>query len=544
METDIKEYVMPLLRWWWLILLATAVAGGSSYLAVRQQPDVYSSSTSLMIGSGIENPNPSNNDLFITQQLAGTYVDLANRDSVRRSAIDAVGLSYMPEIYVRQFNDTNVIDIVVADTNPEVAQAVAASLANQLVTLSPTAENEDGVANQLLSNYETQIEQLQEEIGAKELEIGELISASEIEQAQADLNALKSNLREVTNIYANLRSSTVRGATNTVRILEEAYLPVYPQSNGSLTTVATAAAIGFVLAAAAAYVLEYIDDTLKTPEKVTKVTGVPTLAGIAEIKEDSKLITVNEPRSPTSEAFRIVRTAVQFSPVEENGGILLVTSSVPEEGKSTVAANMAVVMAQAGHKVLLIDADLRRPSQHKVFNVPNARGLTNVLLDYDDNEPIATLVDDAAYVTRIDGLQVLTCGPIPPNPSELLGSTKMRAILQKLEQEYDYVVLDSPPILSVTDGIVLSARAGGVLFVVKAGKSRRKFVAESIKRLHEVDAKLIGSVLNVLRKRSEGWGQYYYYRDPYSYAPTEETVEPEGMLETTGKLVKPAVDRG
>lgn len=547
MELEIREYLAPLRRWWWLILLTTLVAAVSSFIAANQQQPTYRSTATLMIGSAIENPNPSTIEFVTTRQLASTYADLANRPSIRRNTADALGLDRLPEVAVRQVNETNLIDITVIDTDPLRAQAVAAEYANQLTSLTPASAEADGAfINDLLADYETQIQQLRDQIAAKQLEIGELVSAREISNAQGELAQLEASLQNVSNLYASLRSSTQSGATNTITIIDEPALG-QPASPGSSITVLTAAGIGLVLAAAAAYLLEYLDDTVRTPDNITHLTNLSTLAGIAQIEGESKLVTVSEPRSPTSEAFRVIRTAVQFhgAKAPDNRDILLVTSAVPSEGKSTIAGNVAVVMAQAGHRVVLIDTDLRRPSQHNVFNLPNQRGLTTLLLDFknlsEDDDPLS-FVDDTIQPTRVEGLQVLTSGPIPPNPSELLGSTTMQDLVAYLGDHYDYVLLDSPPVLAVTDAVVLSAQATNVVYVVKAGKSRKSHLTDAITRLREVDANLVGCVLNALSGSSQG--MYYYYNDPYYYNANEEMLEGDSTVKSPADKLRNRFRRG
>lgn len=525
MDIDIKEYIKPLLKWWWLIVLTTLVAAVSSFLATRQQTPVYRSTTKLMIGSIIEEANPSNTDFSIARQLATTYVDIANGQSVRAAAMDVLGLAALPAITVRQLNDTNIIEITVTANNPEVAQAVAAELANQVIKQTPAGQNdEDEFLEESLAYYQAAITELREEIALKEAQLGSLKSAREIAEVQTEIQTAKSNLQELTTSYSSLLTSSSQGATNTITIVEPA-LPGTQVAADNIITIITAAGIGLVLSASAAYVLEYLDDTVKTEEQIQKLTKLPTLAGIAEIRgEGGNLITVTKPRSPTAEAFRVLRTAIQYTAVDKPNRILLVTSAVPQEGKSTTSSNLAVIMAQAGHSVLLIDADLRRPSQHHIFGLSNKRGLTNFLLEFNPNataEDMRHLVEDTAQTTRVEGLQVLACGPIPPNPSELLGSVKMKKLLAKLAEQFDFVILDSPPVLSVTDAAVLSTLVDGTLFVVKANKSRRAPSKQAVERLREVNARLVGAVLNALSPRTEGYSFYYYYRDPY-YTSDEE----------------------
>ena len=522
MEIDIREYLAPLRKWWWMIAVTTFVAAVASFFATRQQVPVYRSYTRLAIGSYLESTDVSNNDFTVTRQLATAFVEIANQPGFSRDAAQALGLDELPrDIDIRQVNDTNFVDITVTDTDPIRSMAVAAELARQLSLRTPAgAESSDTeFVLGLLSDYQTKIEDTQEQIAAKEEEIGELISARDISVATGELNTLENNLQNLTQRYTDLLSLTQEGATNSVQIVDPATEGTLVNSN-SIISVITAAGIGFVLSASAAYLLEYLDDTVKTPEQIMKLGNVPTLAGIAFIDsdDDSKLVTISDPRSPTSEAYRVLRTAIQFSVVDKKNSILLMTSGVPSEGKSTTAGNLAIVLAQAGNNVLLIDGDLRRPSQHQIFNLPNKRGVTSLLLklNVDDSDiEVRNLVEDTVQPTEVEGLQIMTCGQIPPNPSELLGSTKMRRLLEVLEKQYDFVIVDSPPVLSVTDAAVLSALAGTTLVVVRANKSRKGEFKQVVERLADVNANLAGAVLNSLKAGSEGHDFYYYYKDPY-----------------------------
>lgn len=538
MEIDIKEYLAPLRKWWWMIVVTTFIAAVASFFATRQQVPVYRSYTRLAIGSYLESTDVSNNDFTVTRQLATAFVEIANQPGFSRDAAQALGLEFLPkDIDIRQVNDTNFVDITVTDTDPTRSKAVAAELARQLSLRTPTgvdsADNEFVLG--LLADYQTKITDTQDQIAAKETEIGELISARDISVATGELNTLENNLQNLTQRYTDLLSLTQQGATNSVQIVDPATDGVLVNSS-PIISVITAAGIGFVLAASAAYLLEYLDDTVKTPEQIMKLGNIPTLAGIAFINsdDDSKLVTITDPRSPTSEAYRVLRTAIQFSVVDKKNSILLMTSAVPSEGKSTTAGNLAVVLAQAGNNVLLIDGDLRRPSQQDVFKLPNKRGVTSLLLklNVDDSDiEVRNLVEDTVQPTQVEGLQIMTCGQVPPNPSELLGSTKMRRLLEVLEKQYDFVIIDSPPVLSVTDAAVLSALSGITLVVVRANKSRKGEFKQVVERLNDVNANLAGAVLNSLKAGSEGHDFYYYYKDPYySYGDEGDKTEPKSKL--------------
>lgn len=511
-------------------MLSAAIAGGSSYLVARQQLPEFSSRATLIIGNAIDNPNPSSNELSLSQQLAATYADLANRNSVRQTTKEALGLDWLPEIRVFQPANSNTVEIIVTDTDPARAQAVAAELSRQLILRSPTSRSDSSTrqdfVNEQLDEYEQAIIETKEQIAANEEKLGELISASEIAAVQSEISSLESKLQTLQSIYASLLQSSAEGATNTVRILEPASLPREPINPDNKLTIVIAALTGFALAAAAAYLLEYLDNSIKTPAQIERLVQQSTLAGIGYIKPASNpqnmLITISQPKAPVSEAYRVLRTGIQFADIDdEQNGILLVTSAVPQEGKSTTAANLSVVLAQAGYRVLLLDADLRRPSQHRLFDLPNSRGLTTVLLQMNQTEESETLslLEDAAHPTQLDGLHVITCGPLPPNPSELLGSVRMKQLLELAGSAFDYVVVDSPPVLSVTDSVILAAQAGRTIVVARANKSQEGELKQAIARLQEVKANVAGCVLNWLKPGSEGYHQYYQYlQEPY-YAP-------------------------
>lgn len=530
MELNIKEYIAPILKWWWLILLTTLVAGVASFLASGNEAKVYRTTTTLLVGTAYKDPNPSNAAINISTTLAKFYADMANRSEIRSSTADALGLNQLPRpIVVRQVND-NFIDISVTDTVPERAQAVANELARQLIRRTPAAEGEDEFVDRLLSDYQAQIEDTTLQIENKQLEIGEATGAREISQLQTELSELESTKNSLISSYSELSSASNQQATNTIQVIEPAYLPRNPVTSNNTVPVLTAAAIGLVLSSAAAFLLEFLDDTVRTSETIKRITGIGTLVGISEIRADNKLITLARPRSPISEAFRVLRTSIRFALGNDiTNKILLVSSAVPEEGKSTTTANLAIVMAQTGNRVLLIDADLRRPSQHKVFGLHNDFGLSELLLDVNretSDEDGQAIIKTKVQNTPVDRLHLMTCGPIPPNPSELLGSRQMERFLEIASAMYDFVLLDSPPVLSVTDATLLSAKSDGMILVARAGKSRKQYVKQTVDRLKEVDANVIGYVLNAVSPRGDSQGAYYYYKDPYYSADVVEASSP------------------
>jgi capsular exopolysaccharide synthesis family protein len=218
-------------------------------------------------------------------------------------------------------------------------------------------------------------------------------------------------------------------------------------------------------------------------------------------------MTRTEGHSPVGEAFRSLRTNILFSNPDLKKRIFVVTSSLPSEGKTTVVVNLATAFAQMDEKTLIIDADLRNPKLHYLFNLKRENGVTEVLSM--ENADVKTFI----HQTEVPNLSVLNCGALPPNPSELLGSKKMEALLEKLSGMYDRIILDTPPILAATDAVVLSAKTDGVIFVVKAGSTVYPAAIRSLNYLTSVHANIFGTVLNMVRPNEHGDYHYYY---PYS----------------------------
>nr|WP_307324862.1 CpsD/CapB family tyrosine-protein kinase [Evansella vedderi] len=214
------------------------------------------------------------------------------------------------------------------------------------------------------------------------------------------------------------------------------------------------------------------------------------------------LITYFDPKSPISEQFRTLRTNIQFASVDKTLRTIMVTSSAPGEGKSTTLANLGIVLAQQQKRVLIIDGDMRKPTVHFTFQLPNTSGLTNVITKQQSFE-------DAVYETSVPFLEVLTSGPVPPNPSELLGSRAMGEFIKEMEKIYDYILFDAPPVALVTDPQILSKHCDGVILVVRSGKTEEDIAKRAVESLKKVNANIIGAVLN--DKKLEETSYYYYY---------------------------------
>lgn len=540
---ELSTYLSPLRKWWWLLVVSAVLAAGSSYYVVSQQAPIYQATTTLMIGRAFEDPNISGSELYLSGQLARTYADIAGRQPVRTQTKAVLGLDSLPDYVARSPANSQMLEIVVRDTNPERAQAVANELANQLILQSPTAprpeeqEREQFITEQL-ARLQTSIEQTEEEIVQKQGELEQAFSAREIADLEGEIAALQNKLGTLQGNYANLLDNTQSGAVNTLSVIEPAGLPTQPVGPAKLQTVLVASIIALALAAGTAYLLEYLDDTIKSTEEVKRVTRLPSLPSVPEIAGDEKprtLLALEQPRSPAMEAFRALRASVQFKYREEQGGVILITSPRPGEGKSSVSANLAAVLAQAGHRVLLIDADLRRPVQHKAFGLSNHEGLVELLLKYSPNgrsPDVKTLLDQTVQPSAQERLHVLVSGALMPEGPELLNLEVVKDVLATAASQYDYVVVDSAPLLAAADAVVLSTHVDGVLLLVQTGTTRRKELKQAVEQLADVDANIIGVVLNRMKVSSEGY--YYRYHKYYESKRPSQTREEKTLTHENG----------
>lgn len=220
--------------------------------------------------------------------------------------------------------------------------------------------------------------------------------------------------------------------------------------------------------------------------------------------EGLNLVTQNDPKNPAAEAYRVIRTGIQFAQAGKELQTIALTSCTPNEGKSTTIANLAVVLTQAGKSVLLIDCDMHNPTVHKNFNLSNKVGLSSCI-------SMGTALSDAVQKTSIEGLYALTGGVIPPNPSELLGSEQMKNVLQRAKEQYDYVLIDTPPVMPVTDALIVGRFVDGMILVIASAEVKVEMARDVKNQLVNAGANILGVVLNKVRSEHHGYGYGYYY---------------------------------
>lgn len=320
---------------------------------------------------------------------------------------------------------------------------------------------------------------------------------------------------------------------NNIRMVDEAILPGAPIRPQVLSNVLSAILVGLVGGAALALALEYVDATIQSREEVEAATNAPMLGIVPMIaKEQIEQLTSEiqrsifvyaMPKSNVAECLRTVRTNILFQASKKPVKRMLITSAAPREGKSFIASNLSAIIAMAGTRVLTIDGDLRRPTLHKRFHLSNDIGFSNVLMGQ-------VSLKDAIQPTHVPGLHILTTGPSPGNPSELLGADRVRDFLDAITG-YDLIILDSPPVNVVSDALVMASLTDGVVFVVEAGRTSRRLVMQCAQRLKEANPNLFGTIVNKLDVRHAGYGYYYYYYD-YAYYMEGNADDPRAAAQS------------
>ncbi|WP_461187569.1 tyrosine-protein kinase domain-containing protein [Arthrobacter sp. Z4-13] len=464
---DLREYLRIMRRNWMpvlgITLLGLLLAGGASALA---RP-TYTAETQLFVaiqGSGSVSELQQGNTFG--QSRVQSYVKTVTSPLVLQPAIESLGLDVTPEQLASQIKastdlNTVLISIAVTDSSPVQAAAIAQAVAGSLVKAVDALETP---------------------------ETGE--------------------------------SSPV-----SLSVIKPAVAPPTPSSPNTKLNLLIGLLAGLMAGLAFAIVRTVLDTRIRGEADVRAVTQAPLLGAISYAEEAIRrpLLTQAQHQSPRAESFRQLRTNLQFANYSGRAKSILITSSLPGEGKSTTATNLAIALAQAGTAVCLVDADLRRPSVNSYLGLDRNAGLTTALVGDVD-------VNDLLQPWGEDNLYILASGQIPPNPSELLGSSQMEELIGRLEHEFDTVIIDAPPLLPVTDAAVLSQHVGGVVVVVGSQKLRQQDLEKSLAALEMVSAKLLGVVLNRLPAKGPDAYSYTYY----SHDEPRHTEEPKGTNRRKG----------
>jgi capsular exopolysaccharide synthesis family protein len=406
------------------------------------------------------------------------------------------------------------------------------SLSGQLDTVRQAYEHE---IDAVLTTFEKGYQEMQDnERSLKTLmeqQKKEAIELSKIEVEYKPLRRAAEQEEKMYGIIANRQKEidiTGPMKTNNVRVLERAVVPGAPVRPKPLQSLMLGLLLGLGTGIGLAFAIEALDNTLKTQADVEQLLGTPVLGlvpiiggpgGVADAVEvadnlrERDLGVFLDPKSVAAECCRSIRTNILFMSPDRPLKTVVVTSPSPQEGKTTTAINLSVTMAEAGGRVLIVDTDMRRPRLHRSFGVPNQTGISTVIVGK------ATL-EDAIKRTDVPNLDVLTCGPVPPNPSELLHTERFAAVLADCGRIYDRIILDSPPTSAVTDPAVLGNLADGVVLVIKAGETTRESATHARRQLTSAKVRLVGVVVNAIDFSNPAYGYDYYYRNYYRYGYT------------------------
>lgn len=463
---ELRDYLRIVRAHWLGIVLLTLLGVAAAWGWSALQPRVYTATT-----SGIVNAASAGGDAGsrlvgnqLAQSVVKSYIDIASWRSVAQFAIDDLGLETTPEALVSRVEVTNPLDTVVIRVSADAS----------------TPEEARDLAESWVRGMIAEIEQL-EGTGAE--------------------------------------------AAVTVVAGDSARLPTAPSSPNTRLNLALGGLIGLALGIGYAVIRHVLDLRVRSPRDIERETGVSVIGTLPESKDLSsarKVLTFTgraDSANPVAEATRELRTNLRFIDIDNPPRAIVVTSPIPGDGKSTIAANLAVSIAAAGENVVLIDADLRRPMVASLFDLPEGAGLTDVLTAR------AEIADVAHTVGVGNNLVVIGAGRIPPNPSEVLGSLKMRELIQTLATNA-FVIIDSPPLLPVTDAAVLATNADGAIVVVSAGKTTYDMLHKALDNLEKARARALGVVLNKVPKRGAGATYYgYQYQGEYKTRPATEKAD-------------------
>jgi non-specific protein-tyrosine kinase len=517
---ELKHYLGILRRWGWIMVLCTVLAGVASYWFSSRQPRVYEGVSQYLVGPVLDNPFVRASDLQASGAVGQTYVALATTRPILQRVIDNLNLQKPdgrpldprelgPNISASWLDATQVLTIRARAADPEAAASISNAIGEMLIDRSPGGPKSLQVQRQ--QDALTQIARLQESIRSIEAEMDQL--SSQIQQttdqiAQRSLIVrlderraqLAASQRALSDQYSIVQNSS----TNQIDVLQPAIPNTSPIAPEIVRNVLAALIAGLVLGLAAMLLFEYFTDVIYTPEELRKATNISYLGGIARHKrlrrnEKSQLIVQARPETLAAESYRMLRTNLQLAGTDLHLPSLLVTSPSRGDGKSEIAANLAVSLARAGKQVILVDGNLRRPRIAELFGLTEDNGLSSLL-----DGPGQAITPQP--IESIPGLSVVPAGAVALNSSEILGAQQMYRLIQEFKSHADVVIFDSPPLI-YSDALVLAPQVDGVLLVVNSGTTGRENTINAVESLRLVGANMIGSVLN----RVKAGPAYSYY---------------------------------
>lgn len=576
-----RHYLRLVLKKFWIIGLLLVVALASTFYYTQTRPVFYSAKTTIILNPKVPNalvPYASADYTYVNT-MAENYSLILKSDKFAQQVIEQLNFPMDVEELKASFTSklapNSVFYYITATSiSSEKAQkiantvtkvflsegikqtAVAGSATNELVNATIQKQGQE------LKNLQTEIDNLKALITTLQKETPGPKTAEEIRTLRQQLNeALGIQSRLVVSI-SEVESKNTELNRDSASLIDDAKLPIASDDNNLVRNLIFAAAMGLALGIGTIILLDFLDYTVRSSEDLAQLTGFTTLGVVPVVRpipsketttfaadgaappgsESSRLnasiVTATEFKSAGSEAYRALRTNILFcdlgsgelsvptsdTQIQPEGGmkLLLVTSAIPREGKSLTTANLAVTFAQAGNRVIIVDADLRQPTLHKLFDLSNENGFSNLILAG------PAQLEATLKPTGIPNLSLITAGNPPPNPSELLTSAKAARVIEALRSAADIVIFDSPPVVLVSDAAILASRVDRVLLVFRSGSTRRDAIAKTLTKLKHVRANIMGTVLNRVQQQDDGG----YYYSGYGGYTGEEQKKPRRKAKT------------
>lgn len=525
LEFEFRDYLTILRRRKFTVVIAVMVVLGSALFLSLRQDKIYSATAILLIGQPNDGAPPDiDTEIRILESAEVRVIAQKKLPGIGSVSGAPGGSKRIMAVSSNSTNPTVAAKGVTAyvDAYGEYRQAKAQERL-QLSTEQTQAKIDD--LQKEIDSITTELDTRRAEIDAKFLPVNNETPNQALrrqadanrertaveEQLKPRLNSLLSQQIALEQLRRDFVASSQK-AGERPSVITPPSVPTEPVSPQPVKDGIIAGSAGLILGIALALLFEYLDDSINTPEDVRRALGAEvTVVGVvpnwSEWKDARRgeIVTVAQPKSPVAEAYRAIRTSISFVGLDDPIGSLSITSPSAGEGKTTTLANLAVVLAGAGRKVVIVDCDLRRPRLHTFFGLPNTIGFTSVLIG---EQPLSSALQ---RVPGIERLSLLASGPIPPNPSELLSSTRLTGILRQLRADGAFVLVDSPPLLPVTDGALIASVMDSTLLVASAGRSTRKQIRQAVDTLRRAHAPLTGVVLN--RVATSDSAYYYYYED-------------------------------
>lgn len=533
-DLDARALFGALRRWWWIAVGLPLLTAGIVYLIVSRQTPMYRATATLTVTAPSSGNDPQL-DPTRSVALAQTYQELVLTQEVLQPVADRLGGDFTVEVLRGVVTATSpasrfLLRISASDADPEQAATIADAVAQEFdAYIQRRDEEELGTS---LAGLDTLIAEQEQSVAAAQRRLDQLradgASEAAIFQATVDLDDTRQQLRDSQARGQELRAQGALQQAQ-VQLAARAQRPAAPYAPRTLFYAALGLMVGIAMAGGLIVAVEYLDNTVKPQLNFAELIGAPLMAVVPAAAKrfhhgEEQLFMRTQASSTMAESIRLLRTNIEFAAAAKEIGTLAVTSSEPGEGKSTITANLASGMAQTGFTVVVIDADMRRPNQHRIFGLANAVGLTTLLTrDTTDWRSAAHQV--------VDGLWVVPSGPIPPNPADLLSGDRFRSTLDTILSSVDVVLVDTPPVLVVSDPLVVATKTDATLLVSRSGSTRIETLRRSAELLHQNGVRLIGVVLNRESGRNARGYSYYYDSDYYTDAEAP-TLGPSPVLRT------------